>query len=244
MAQSNPVSRSWPVAAVALLVVAGCVALGLWQLERAGLKEQRAARMQARAEQAPLSMDALLARDDPAHYPVHVQGHFDNSRNILLDNRMLDGRAGYHLLTPLRTENGHWVLVNRGWLARGRDRASLPAIPPIEGPVTVRGRAYVPSDRTFVLREDDLDAMDWPLRVQRLDMEALSRRLEVELAPFEIRVAPDFRLEGGAGLPRVWHDARLGPERHRAYALQWFTMAAAAVVLFILAGLRRRQTRR
>lgn len=233
----------WPVLLAALLVISVGLALGFWQLDRARQKAEWLAQIADRADQPPVTVAALLSRDNPGNYPVRTRGRFDNKHSFLLDNRILEGRAGYHLLTPLRTENGHWVLVNRGWLPRGRSRDRLPEVPDIPGTVTVSGRTYVPSGKAMVLREDPPAADHWPLRIQKVDLRALEGLLGVELAPFEIRVAPDLALERGEQPPRVWHDSRMGPERHRAYAVQWFALAAAALVFFVVAGLRRSATK-
>ncbi len=221
-----------------LLVAMVCSGLGWWQLSRAEAREELAARQAELAGQPPRPLEELLDKPDPQLVPVLARGEFDNEHSILLDNRMLEGVAGYHVLTPLVTESGHHVLVNRGWMPRGRDRARLPEIPGIEGVTEVVGHAHRYSPRTLVLAEDDLRSPSWPLRVQRVNMQALSEVLGVELAPFEIRVHPEFPLEAGEQFPRVWRDARMTPDRHRAYALQWFGLAVAVVVIFLVASFR------
>lgn len=233
---------SWIGFLATLVVAAVCLQAAFWQLSRADEKRTLANDLVTRAEQGYQSMASLAVKADPHNYPLEVRGHFDNRYNILLDNRMLDGVAGYHLLTPLQTEAGQWLLVNRGWLPRGRDRAVLPDIPAIDGPVTVQGQSYVYSPRTFVLAEDDLSEPSWPLRLQKVEMDVLSPLLGVELAPFELRVAPGVPLEQGEQLPRVWHDPVMGPERHHAYAVQWFAMAATVVIFFLAVSFRRRDT--
>ncbi len=229
------------VATLAMLVVAAvCLKAGFWQLDRGNTKARALAAYNERLAQGDQRLDTLLSLDENNHYPVRVSGEFDNRHNILLDNRTLNGVAGYHLLTPLRSDGGHWVLVNRGWIPRGPERDVLPDIPPVDGPVTVVGRTYVYSPRTFVLADDDLSQPSWPLRVQKVEMEAIAPLLGVELAPFEIRVAPDATLEQGEQLPRVWQDSVMTPERHRAYAVQWFGLAATVVIFYIVVSVRRR----
>jgi surfeit locus 1 family protein len=225
----------------ATAVTAGLAGLGFWQLDRAAQKKALAERIAERDVAGPRSVAQLLRRDDPAHYPVRARGRFDNQHAILRDNRMLDGRAGYHLLMPFRTESGHWVLVNRGWLPRGPSREQLPDIPAVQGTVQIRGHVHVNREKTLVLDEQRNLESGWPLRVQQVDRAALSRRLGVELAPFIVRLAPEAGPKQGAGLPRVWHERHMGPQRHYAYAFQWFAMAAIAPWLFLLAGRRRQQ---
>lgn len=222
------------------LVVAVCLRLAFWQLERAETKANWIAEQAERSLVEPLTLTEVLALDSPSNHPLKMRGYFDNSRVILLDNRVLERVAGYHVLTLLHSESGHWVLVNRGWIARGADRNVLPEIPAIDGPVTVEGFTYQYSDRTFTLADDDLSAPSWPLRVQKVEIDALAGILGVELAPFEIRVAPHSDIETGDELPRVWHDPVMGPERHYGYAVQWFAMAAATLIFFTVVSFRRR----
>lgn len=235
---STPRTR-WLVVSLAVVVTTALAGLGVWQLERAAQKRTLAERMDERAEAPPRPVARLAQVRDPAHYPVEDRGHFDNQYSILVDNRIREGRAGYHLLTLFRTRSGDHVLVNRGWLARGPDRQTLPDIPEVEGEVRIRGHAHVHKDKNLVLREDRLASQDWPLRVQRVDRAALEGRLDVELVPFIVRLAPETGPERGAQLPRDWPQRRMGPQRHYAYAAQWFAMAAVAPVLFWLAGRRR-----
>lgn len=232
--------HSLPALLATLAVVALCLRLGFWQLERADTKARWQQQQLERSGHDPLSLDEALALTEPANYPLRVQGQFDNDRIILLDNRVLDRVAGYHVLTPLQTDDGKWVLVNRGWVARGADRNLLPDIAPISGQVAVEGFAYQYSDRTFTLADDDLSMPSWPLRLQKIEIDALAAVLGVELAPFEIRVHPDAVLESGEQMPRIWYDPVMGPEKHHGYAVQWFAMASAALLFFLITGFRRR----
>lgn len=232
--------HSLPALLATLAVVALCLRLGFWQLDRADTKASWQQQQLERSGRDPLSLNEALSLSEPANYPVRVHGQFDNDRVILLDNRVLDRVAGYHVLTPLQTDGGKWVLVNRGWIGRGADRNVLPEITPISGDVVVEGFAYQYSDRTFTLADDDLSSPRWPLRLQKIEIDALAAVLGVELAPFEIRVRPDAALESGAQMPRIWHDPVMGPEKHRGYAVQWFAMATAALLFFLITGFRRR----
>ena len=220
-----------------VVVALVCLQLGSWQLSRADARQERLDRQERLGEESGRSLAEVLGEEAPDFHRLRVRGEFDNERSILLDNRIVDSMAGYHVLTPLETEDGT-VLVNRGWIPRGRDRAQLPEIPDIEGEVEVRGHARTYDPRTMVLAEDDLEEASWPLRVQRVDMEELSGVLGVELAPFEIRVDPDLSLEADEQFTRRWRDVSMTPQRHRAYAVQWFGIGTVAVVIFVAASFR------
>ncbi|HEX5677862.1 MAG TPA: SURF1 family protein [Alcanivorax sp.] len=226
-----------------LLVVGVCLSLSWWQWQRAGEKREWLSDQAEKTNAAPVSLARALDLEDPQHRPVRVSGELDNRRSVLLDNRTWQGVAGYFLLTPLRTDQGHWVLINRGWLPRGADRAHLPEVPAVNGRVTLTGNVYQPSARTLVLKDTPLPVNQWPLRVQKVDFAAIGHRLGVELAPFEIRVAPNQSLADAAALPRPWQNIAtlISPERHQAYALQWLGLAMAALIMYLIALLRGRR---
>ncbi|ASK33153.1 hypothetical protein CEK62_21705 (plasmid) [Alcanivorax sp. N3-2A] len=233
---------------MSLLVLGVCLSLSWWQWQRAGEKRAWLADQRAKAASAPVALERAAAMDQPQHQPVRVGGELDNAHPVLLDNRTYQGRAGYYLLSPLRTPGGRWVLVNRGWLPAAASRDTLPPVPAVSGPVTVSGTVYVPPANALVLKNIPLPENQWPLRVQKVDFAAIGARLGVELSPFEIRVSPDHPLGDGAPLPRPWHetDATISPQRHIAYAIQWLALGLASVVVFILAsrrGGRRRDQR-
>ena len=127
-------------------------------------------------------------------------------------------------------------------MPRGADRRQLPPVPEVNGPVTVNGAVYVPPDNALVLKDTPVPENHWPLRVQKVDFAAIGHRLGVELAPFEIRVAPDQPLGDREPLPRPWQavTAAISPERHQAYALQWLGLALAALIMYLVALIRRR----
>ena len=226
-----------PVLAASLAIAVFTTA-GFWQLSRAQYKSELISSYEQRLERGVMTLEEVLALPDPINYPVQLEGSFDNSRTVLLDNRMLDRIAGYHVLTLFTTTNGHHLLVNRGWIPRGRDRAELPDIPRIEGQTLVQGRTWRYSPKNIVLVEDDLSDAQWPLRVQLVDMEALSSAMGVHLPPVEVRVDPGYPLEHNEQFRRVWIDTVMGPERHHAYAVQWFALAATVVILFLAASYR------
>lgn len=232
--------RQWaaPVWAVLLaLVVAGLfVRLGYWQLERAAEKAGIAARYGARSHVPALGLPALLAKGgDVEEWRVRLGGHYDNSRTLYLENQPHGGRAGFHIYTVFLPDDGApGILVNRGWVPVDADMQRLPAVPTATA-TWLTGRAALPSPY-FTVGEPDYGQR--PLRVGRLEMGRLEAALGVELRPFIIRLdaeAPD-------GFVREWAPAaRLGmpPEKHRAYAFQWFSLAAAVLVVLIVVNLRK-----
>lgn len=236
-------SRSWSAPAWAiLLALAGAglfLRLGFWQLARADEKAALAARYEARHRLPPLDLPALLAHGrDVDDLPVRLQGRYDNSRNVYLDNQPHQGRAGFHVYTVFRADGDpRGILVNRGWIPVGADMQALPPVPAATATL-VAGTAALPSPYFTV---GTPDYRQRPLRVGRLETDTLARALGLPLHPFLIRLdatAPD-------GFLREWApSARLGmpPEQHRAYAFQWFCLAAAVLAVLLLVNLKKNQT--
>jgi len=226
---------AWWAVVLTALGVALFIALGLWQLQRAQLKEGIESRFEQRlAEpyQAVLSVDELR---DVEYRKLRLQGRYENSRNLLVDNQLHRGRAGYHVLTPLRLmDSDRIVLVNRGWVGWGASR-DRPA--PILDPLTVdtvSGIAHFPSEPA--LRMGGLTLSDsWPQLIPYIDIDALQPAFDDNLLPFVLWLAPE---EQGAYV-RDWKPVWMRPEKSRAYAVQWFAFAFLALVFFIILNLRK-----
>jgi surfeit locus 1 family protein len=222
----------WIPSLAAAAFIALTVALGAWQTRRAEEKLEIGRRIDDAARGPVLSVPAALA--DASGFErrrVAARGSFVARDTFFLDNRVFRGTAGYHVLTPLRLEGGTaHVLVDRGWIAAG-DRSTLPAVPTPEGPQTVEGTAVVPGSRILELAPESAAG---PLR-QHLVLSREEKRLGVVLQPFVIEQTSDAR----DGLVRVWARPDAGADRNRGYALQWYSFAALAAILYVVLGFKR-----
>lgn len=213
--------------------------LGFWQLRRAEFKEHMVERLESRNQQTSRDLSSLSPSDmsaDMTDYPLHVTGHYLNDLSLLLDNRPYHGQPGYEVLTAFLTE-GKILLVNRGWIAQGPDRRIPPDIPPVEGEVTLHGNAHTPNPNFFVLKEDDYSLVKWPFLIQKIDLEKSGQLFDYPVIPFVLRLAP----EESSQFVREWHSHFMGPEKHYGYAVQWFSLAAALLVIYFVVNTKRKQ---
>lgn len=225
----------WFPTLATLLLATLLIKLGLWQLDRAHYKEHVLERLENRSGEAAYDLhDLLRVGSDLNDYPVRLHGHFLNDFNFLLDNRTHNRQPGYEVLTPFATAN-HLVLVNRGWIAQGPSRAEAPAIPAVEGEVTLEGLALVPNPDFFVLKEDSYDAVSWPFLIQKIDLEKSAALLDHPVAPFVLRLHPDEN----SAFVREWHSHFTGPEKHYGYAVQWFGLFTALWVIYFVVNTQR-----
>jgi surfeit locus 1 family protein len=221
------------VTLAALLAVGVTLALGQWQHGRAQQKLALAAELDSRGTQPPLALDGSALDPRAAEFRrVVVRGTYDGSRTVLLDNKVLKGVAGYHVITPLKISGAErHVLVDRGWVAAGPRRDLPPTVATPAGAQTVEGIASVPSGRFLELGPD---ASAGPVR-QNIVIGRLESELRIELLPvmvLQTNEAPD-------GLARVWERPDAGVDKHRVYSLQWYSLAALAAVLYVVLNLRR-----
>jgi surfeit locus 1 family protein len=215
---------------VAIAAVAVCVAAGRWQQDRMHAKEALRAQLDAAAHLPPVALASLPAAADWTSLrfrPVVSAGEYVASRQILIDNRVHAGRAGYHVVTPLALADGRVVLVNRGWIAQGASRAVLPAAAPPAGVATVRGRLSIPPGGYFELRPETPAGPVW----QNLDPARFADATGLAVLPVVVEAtaapAPDD------GLVRDWPAPDYGIETHRIYMLQWYAFALLAAILWL-----------
>lgn len=225
-----------PGLAVTVATAAFCaltVTLGLWQTRRAAEKETLQATLDRRTAEPPLALPPVPDRVEAvAMRRVAARGEYAERFGILLDNKVHRGRVGYQVVTPLRIAGGNvHVLVNRGWVAAGRTRDDLPQVPVPHGLQNVEGVAVVPPGRVYELAAEAPRNAVW----QQLVLERYRQWSGIELVPFVLQQTND----AGDGLVREWDRPDAGADRHRSYALQWFSLAILAVVLYVVLNARR-----
>ncbi|GAB6140989.1 hypothetical protein JCM14076_17180 [Methylosoma difficile] len=232
MPRYTPHFRSLPLLAfIGLLSV--LVHLGIWQLDRAQQKQDYLNQQQQALASGVIDLFALPLpiKEDLRYRQVKVTGHYDDAHQILLDNQISEGKAGYFVLTPFIFGNQNQaVLVNRGWLPVGKDRAMLPDVAIKQLEVTINGRINHYPSIGLVLPQADQPDKGWPTRVQVLNNRILSEKLGYPLLQFQVELAEDQ----ADGYKRSWQTTSLMlPEQHKAYAFQWFALATALSLLFI-----------
>jgi surfeit locus 1 family protein len=226
--------RWWSVA-LTLCGMALFISLGLWQLQRAQLKEGIEARFQQRLGDAYRPLATLGEDEDIEYRKLLLQGSYQNEHSLLVDNQLHQGRAGYYILTPLQLrDSDHLVLVNRGWAAWGDSRDHPAPIAEPSAADGVAGIAYFPSEPALQLGDFQLSGQ-WPRLIPYIDIDALQASFDNRLLPWVLWLAPE---QPGAYV-RDWNPVWMRPEKSRAYALQWFAFAALALVFFIILNLRK-----
>jgi surfeit locus 1 family protein len=170
--------------------------------------------------------------EDYALRPVRARGVYEPRYGILLDNKVYRGRAGYHIITPLKIDGSDmYVLVVRGWAAGGPTRDVLPEVATPAGVQTVQGIGMVPSTRVLELKSEPQPGPVW----QNLLLDRYRAWSHLKLQPFVIEQTGD----AADDLVRDWPRPDLGVEKHRVYMMQWYAFTALALLLYVVLNFKR-----
>ncbi len=226
MARFRPGLRMTILVALSIALTVG---LGFWQIDRAAQK--RVIEEARLASYGALPIDERQLRSAGAFARARIEGRYDGAHQFFVDNNTREGVPGYAVVTVFETIGGQRLLVNRGWVAAPVSRAQLPEVPAPEEPVRITAMLWNPSKATT-----DTSAWDsgWPKRVEHFDGERMSH-VAGGAVPMELRLE-----EGEPGsLAPIIVGEEMSASRHMGYAVQWFAMAVALMVAFIVLGLRR-----
>jgi surfeit locus 1 family protein len=206
--------------------------LGLWQLDRAAEKTAMQEAIEQRQQQSALHGAAVLPSEASQaaalhHRRIELSGRWADMHTVYLDNRQMDGRPGFFVVTPLLLDDGRALLVQRGWIARDsteRTRIELPAAP--AGRVTVAGRIAPAPARLYEFGGDAAGRIR-----QNLDIDAFARETGLRLVPLSLLQTPP--VSPADGLRREWPVPASGVSKHHGYAFQWFGLSVLVVVLYV-----------
>ncbi len=215
--------------------------LGVWQLSRASQKITLAAEMAVRGKEpvlagAELSSVLNLAVDREQAKPfvfreALLRGRWETDRTVFLDNRQMNGRQGFFVLTPLvlSGREHNVVLVQRGWVPRNfKNRTALPAVDTSPGEVVITGHLASEPAQTYSLGSGRTDSGFERIR-QNLDLKDF--RTETGLRLVVITLVQNG--SASEGLLRDWPAVATGVDRHYGYAFQWFAFCALISGLYV-----------
>lgn len=212
-----------------VFTMAVTASLGFWQLDRARQKIALQEQIDQRAELSAWQVADLLGAVDPregVHRPVRLRGQWVNGATVFLDNRQMNARNGFILVTPLMlTGSQRAVLVQRGWVPRDfTDRSRVPTIDTPSGEVQVEGRLTLPPGKLYELGEAGTGAIR-----QNIDLGTFAEETGLNVLAVSIQQTGP----SPEGLLREWPRAAVGVDKHHGYAFQWFGLCALAGLLYV-----------
>jgi surfeit locus 1 family protein len=220
----------WPTLFTAPVLLL-CLGLGFWQVERLFWKRDLIAQRAAAVSAVPVAAPRSLAEASGMEFRhVTDEGVFLHDKEIFLGATSEAAGQGYQVLTPLLEPGGRVVFVNRGFIpAELKDQARR-SVGQLPGTVRVQGRLRLPpaGKPTWFLPDNrpDLNYWFW------VDIPAMSAADKFD------RVAP-FYIDADAtpnpgGWPKGGATRLTLPNDHLQYAITWFSLAIALMVIYVL----------
>ena len=232
--------RIWLAGMLGLGGIAILLALGTWQVQRLHWKEGLLATIDRRMHAAPLplaEMERLFAETGDVDYmPVTATGSFVHAgeRHFLAT---WNGQAGFFVYTPLKLEDGRFLLVNRGFVPYAMKDAASRGEGEVPGLVTIAGLARNPlaAKPSSLVPDNDLakNVFYWK------DREAMAASAGLSAG---YKLVPFFVDADAAPNPGGWPAGGVTlvtmSNNHLQYAVTWYGLAAAlaGVLVFSWVG--------
>ena len=205
--------------------------LGIWQIERGQTKTQIMSEFENKLTKEPIYLNAESKKWDR----VLVNGKWENKKQLLIDNVIHQGIAGYKVLTPLRIdETNKLILVDRGWIKQNKFRDQLPDIQIPDDFESVSGTLEQP-ELGLVLSEE-LISNNWPKISQTKNVEVISKAYTEEIFPMILLADP--LLKNSLEYIKIT-PTNMTPIKHYGYSSQWFLMFIVLCFMYIWYGLSR-----
>ncbi len=220
--------------------------LGFWQQSRAHEKIALQASIQAQGTLPSLDGAELMravstsqqgAKPSVLHRTATLTGNWLPQHTLLLDNRQMNGKAGFFVLTPFvfadrASDAKKTVLVQRGWLPRNfLDRNALPEVTTDSAEVTITGRIALSPSKLY-----EFEGVDLGVLRQNVEIEALAREFKLEFLPYSLLQLDAVNEKANAvqdKILRQWTQPNNGTEKNYGYMVQWWALSALIIILYV-----------
>jgi surfeit locus 1 family protein len=170
---------------------------------------------------------------------VSMKGSFLNGKNIILDNQIVEEKAGFLIYTPFKIlDSNKIILINRGWYPLSNSRKDIPNIPPIKDMQTIEGEiSQMPSSGISLGKVITEKLDESSFRLQKMDYEVLSSLISKDLMRYVVKLKKPifdktYILDSGMPVP--------DSDKNYGYAFQWFAMAFTLFIIFIRLGVKKK----
>lgn len=226
----------WVPTIAALIALSLTLSAAYWQYGRAQYKIELREQYMARLAMPPLRLNDAIPPPEMASFrKVQVSGEYVPEKAILLDNKVSEGAPGYEIVAPLRISGSdRFVLIDRGWVSRGRDRSDQPVIRLPQGIVMVTGTAVLPGRGALELSNVVVEGRVW----QNLNLARFRDLQHLDVLGFIVQE------QSGEddGLKRNWPQPGFGIEMHESYTGQWLLFSALIIFLYVYYGFLKKRT--
>ena len=216
----------------AIIFVPITISLGLWQIERANEKKV----IISNYEKLLVSTPIALQKEQPLEnwQPIETVGAYQDLV-IYEDNAINSGKAGFKVYHLFQNGDGTFIFIHRGFIERNLIKNNLPRIDTPVGKKNIKGTTLFKQNNTFVKNIEESDIRI----IQEFNTSVLIERFPIlkdrYLHPFlfnlDVRDADKFQ--------PIEKPVNMTATKHIGYAIQWFGLCAALIILTIYAYRRK-----
>ena len=205
--------------------------LGIWQIERGQAKTTLLKEFDENSLKAPKS----ITKDSKKWDRVYIQGKWNGSEQILIDNVINRGIAGYKVITPFQLdETGELILIDRGWIKRNKNIENLPDVSLTD--IRERVSGILESPELGLMLSDEVVSEKWPKISQTKNFEVISKEYNVPMFPLILLADPTSRYS----LEYIKiNPTNMTPVKHYGYSSQWFLMFLVLCCMYIWYGYKK-----
>jgi surfeit locus 1 family protein len=221
---------------VFLLILPILINLGFWQLDRAEEKRDLIELFKQQNELGPLFIKDTIKSDEKLNYrTAQVEGNYNLTKQIFIDNKIYQGKTGVHVMTPFKLKNSEYsILVNRGWVPMVIDRSALPKVNTPDKNLILSGKIKTLGKKPFMLGDKFQSNQGWPALMQWINFNEIETKSGLKLLPYIFLL--DEKEQNG--YVRNWKPVVMQPEKSTSYAVQWFSLALALIIIYIVVNLK------
>ena len=216
----------------AIIFVPITISLGFWQLDRAQEKKEIIANYDKLLTSEPINLNTKSIYKN--WQPVTTMGRFKDTV-IFEDNAILSGRAGFKIYHLFENGDGSYMFVHRGFIERNMIKNNLPLIDTPKGKQSLKGSVLIKQDNSFVQDIEESDARI----IQEFNIERLINKFPIlkdrYLHPFLFNL--DIRDKNK--FLAIEKPVNMAASKHIGYAIQWFGLCIALIILTIYAYRRK-----
>lgn len=204
--------------------------LGVWQVNRANEKIEILENYDKLLLSAPLALD----NDHKNWQPVKTSGTFEDFI-IYEDNAILDGKAGYKIYHLFKNSDNSYIFIHRGFVERNKIKNNLPEVEVPEGIKNLEGKVLKRTNNAFIQNIQESDSRI----IQEFDLSYLKER-HSSLKNKEIyEYLFNLQAENEMKFSAIEKPVNMSSSKHIGYAIQWFGLCAALIILTIYAYRRK-----
>ncbi len=204
--------------------------LGVWQVNRANEKIEILENYDKLLLSAPLALD----NDHKNWQPVKTSGTFEDFI-IYEDNAILDGKAGYKIYHLFKNSDNSYIFIHRGFVERNKIKNNLPEVEVPEGIKNLEGKVLKRTNNAFIQNIQESDSRI----IQEFDLSYLKERHSLLKNKEIYEYLFNLQAENEMKFSAIEKPVNMSSSKHIGYAIQWFGLCAALIILTIYAYRRK-----